>query len=219
MLVESPIPLTQTQIVAIRHGETQWNALGRQQGHADNPLNELGERQSQALAARLQHVPFAALYSSDLQRAAQTGRAIAALSGHEIQLEPRLRERDLGVFEGYTKAEVKEKLPEVFAGYASGDIDYVIPEGESTRQRFERSMAVLHEIAARHAGQTVVVVTHGGVLNGLLRACLHIPLDTKRDFAVFNASFNLFWFEAARWKLATWGDISHLDGIGSKDDP
>lgn len=179
----------------------------------------MGLRQSTTLAQRLAAIPFTVLYSSDLERARQTALCIAAKTGHQIVFDARLRERDLGIFAGLTKAEIKAQHPIVFAGYESGGVDYVIPEGESTRQRHQRSVRCLEEFASMHKGERIVVVTHGGVLNGLLRHCLGTALDTPRTFAIFNASFNVFYFENNHWRLVTWGDVSHLQGLDPKDDP
>ncbi len=207
------------ELIVVRHGETAWNAEGRQQGHMDIPLNERGLLQSQAIARRLQSVSFTALYSSDLARAAQTAQLIADATGHAIAFDQRLRERDLGVFEGLTKAEIAVQFAQEFDQYENGGLDYVIPQGESIRQRFERSILCLDEIAAKHRGERIVVVTHGGVLNGVLRQSLQVPLEAPRGFAIFNAAFTRFDCKAKQWRLLTWGDISHLENVGSQDDP
>lgn len=208
-----------TELIVVRHGETEWNATGRQQGHLDVPLNERGRKQSEAIATRLASTSFAALYSSDLARATQTAELIAKANGHQISFDPRLRERDLGIFEGLTKTEIAQKFPGEHDGYENGGLDFVIPQGESIRQRFERSVASLDQIAAAHPSERVVVVTHGGVLNGLLRRTLGVPLEAERGFAIHNAAWTLFLCTKGLWQMVSWGDISHLDGIGSRDDP
>ena len=208
-----------TEIIVIRHGETDWNATGRQQGHMDVPLNERGQAQSRAIAQRLASVSFGALYSSDLARAMQTAEAVAQRTKHSLRFDARLRERDLGVFEGLTKPEIALQFPLEYESYENGGLDYAIPSGESIRQRFERSVACLDELANAHQGEKIVVVTHGGVLNGLLRRTLGVPLDAPRGFAIYNAAFSFFSCESGKWRLETWGDIGHLDGIGSRDDP
>jgi len=206
------------ELIVVRHGETVWNAEGRQQGHLDGDLNELGKRQAEAIADRLAREAFDALYSSDLARACQTARYIARKTGHEILTDSRLRERHLGIFQGLTMTEVQQRYPDAFARFGSGDPDYVIPDGESARQRHDRTVGCVAEIAARHPGQRLVIVAHGGVLDGLLRHALAIPLDAPRRYKLFNASLNTLFVQDGIWQLGTWGDVSHLAAIGTIDD-
>ena len=207
-----------TQIIVLRHGETAWNVEGRYQGHLDSPLTAPGVAQSKAVARRLRALQFSALYSSDLGRARQTADLVGAATGHAIQLESGLRERHLGLFQGILKEEVPSRFPREFDDFRRAGPDYVIPEGESARQRYQLITACLEQLASRHAGETVVVVAHGGTLSVLLRYVLGIPLEIPRRFRVTNAAFNRFTRENDRWYLETWGDTSHLQTIGSSDD-
>jgi probable phosphoglycerate mutase len=204
-----------TELLIVRHGETQANLDGRWQGHGDSPLTERGTAQAQAIARRLRACSFDALYSSDLGRAHQTAQVIAERTGHAILLDPCLRERHLGIFQGLTKAGIAARYPEEWHAYRIEGPDYVIPGGESARQCFQRAIARLEAIAHSHPGQSVVVVTHGGVLNGLFRHALRLSLIQPRRFQIQNASLNVFWFERGDWTLVTWGDISHLDQRGT----
>jgi probable phosphoglycerate mutase len=199
----------ETRLIIVRHGETENNIEGRWQGHGDSPLTETGVAQAEAVAQRLERCRFSRLYSSDLGRARQTAQIIADRTGHEIILDEHLRERDLGIFQGLTRAEMAARYPREWHLYRTAGPDYVIPTGESARQRYERSTSRLREIALSHPGETVVVVTHGGVLNGLLRHTLRISLDAPRRFKVWNAGLNLFLFDGENWLLETWGDVSH----------
>src|SRR5688572_32549109 len=104
--------MQRTQLIIVRHGQTEWNTAGIRQGHLDSRLTGKGVAQAQALGARLAREKFAALYSSDLGRAVQTAMAVADLTGHEIITDPRLRERHLGIFQGLNAAEITEKYPE-----------------------------------------------------------------------------------------------------------
>ena len=99
--------------------------------------------------------------------------------------------------------------------------EYVIPGGESVRQQIERNVGFLNEVAMKHMGEKVVVVTHGGVVSGLFRHTLNIPLDAPRRFEFVNAGLNVFAYEEGNWMLRTWGDVSHLDpGADTEgDDP
>jgi probable phosphoglycerate mutase len=206
-----------TLLIAIRHGETEWNSEGRFQGHLNSVLNEEGLAQAQALGERLAAERFDLLLSSDLGRALETASAIAMRSGHEIVVEPRLRERRMGIFQGLTPAEVQARYPGEYARFNSRDPDYVIPQGESMRQLLERSVACFTELAERHAGLTLATVTHGGVLAMLYRHAMAMPLDTPRDFALHNTGVNRFRHRSGAWQLQSWGDIAHLDH--ALDDP
>ena len=179
-----------THLIAIRHGETEWNRDGRFQGHLNSVLNREGLAQAEALGERLATEHFDLLLSSDLGRALQTASAIALRSGHEVVVEPRLRERRMGVFQGLTAAEVQARYPDEYARFSTRDPDYVIPEGESMRQLFERSVACFNQLAARHAGLTLAAITHGGVLAMLYRHARAIPLETPRDFPLHNTGVN-----------------------------
>jgi probable phosphoglycerate mutase len=206
-----------TELILLRHGETEWNLLGRFQGHQDSPLSPEGLRQANLLAARLSSVSFHALYSSDLGRAVETARRIATRTGHTLRQDPRLRERALGVLEGLTRDEASQHHPQVFAEYSGGGPDFVVPRGESTSQRLRHALECLEELGARHAGERIVVVTHGGVLSLLFRHCLGIPFSTPRAFSVLNACWNQFDYHEGKFRLVTWGDVHHLSA-SSRDD-
>lgn len=206
-----------TELILLRHGETEWNSLGRFQGHLDSPLSSEGLRQADLLAARLSSISFQALYSSDLGRAVETARRIATRTSHTLRQDGRLRERALGVLEGLTREEASQRHPEVFAEYSAGGPDFVVPRGESTSQRLRHALECLEELGARHAGARVVVVTHGGVLSLLFRHCLGIPFGTPRAFSVLNACWTQFDYHEGKFRLVTWGDVNHLR-VSSRDD-
>jgi probable phosphoglycerate mutase len=200
-----------TDLIAIRHGETEWNSEGRFQGHLNSALNRAGLAQAQALGERLAAESFDLLLSSDLGRALQTAGAIAARTGHEVLVEPRLRERNMGIFQGLTAEQAQARYPEEYARFNSRDPDYAIPGGESMRQLFERCVACFTELAERHPGLTLASVTHGGVLAMLYRHARAMPLDAPRDFVLHNTGVNRFRHRSGAWELHSWGDIAHLD--------
>lgn len=203
-----------TEMILVRHGETAWNRERRMQGHTDTPLSGLGRAQAAALGQRMKDAVLSAIYSSDLSRAYDTAAAVAANTGHEIRTDRQLRERTFGIFEGLTYYEMAERHPEVHAKFLSRDPDYAIPGGESARQFFERSLACLDSIARRHSGETVMVVTHGLVLDTLYRAATGLPLHVKREAPLLNASLNTFRHADGAWTMITWGDVEHLTEIG-----
>jgi len=213
--------MNRTQIIIVRHGQTEWNIRGIRQGYLDSPLTAKGLAQAKALGQRLGRERFTKLYSSDLGRAVQTAREISNVTGHEIVTDPRLRERHLGIFQGLDGEEIVAKYPEERRLMRSEGPGYVIPGGESMVQQVERNMACLNELAARHEGEQIVVVTHGGVVSGFFRYTLEISLEAPRRFEFVNAGINVFAREEGNWMLLTWGDVSHLaPGAASEgDDP
>jgi probable phosphoglycerate mutase len=209
---------TSTEFVVVRHGETAWNAEGRIQGHLDSPLNEEGLAQALLVGDCLARAPFSQLYCSDLGRALQTAQPIADRSHRRVTADVRLRERHLGAFQGLTGAECERTYPSDYARFKSRDPEHVVPGGESIRMLQERARGVFTDLAVRHRGEKLVVVTHGGVLDALYRLVTGTPLDKPRDFPVFNASINVVRHDGARWSLERWGDISHLTRDAALDD-
>ncbi len=207
-----------TEFIVVRHGETAWNAQGRIQGHLDSPLNEEGLAQALLVGDCLTRESLSHLYSSDLGRALQTAQPIADRSGRPVRTDTRLRERDLGVFQGLTGAECERRFPEHYARFRSRDPDHVMPEGESARHVYERVSEVFAALAREHIGTRLVVVTHGGVLDALYRFVQSVPLERPRDFPIFNASLNTVRCTDARWSVERWGDISHLTRDATLDD-
>ena len=207
-----------TQFIVVRHGETAWNAEGRIQGHLDSPLNEEGLAQAVLLADRLARQRFSRLYSSDLGRALQTAQPISDKSGRVVHADARLRERNLGIFQGHTSAQCERRWPKHYAGFRSRDPEHAIPAGESGRELYERVIDVFTTLARKHPGERLVVVTHGGVLDALYRFVRALPLEQARDFPIYNASVNLVHFDSALWSIEHWGDISHLTRDAALDD-
>jgi len=207
------------KLIAIRHGETEWNTKGREMGQLDSPLTAQGGRQAHAVARRLSRLSFDALYSSDLGRAVTTAEIIGARCGKQVRIDEGLRERHMGIFQGLTVAEMRERFPMERQDYERVGFEYVIPGGESARQRLERSVRVLTTIAERHQQEVVVAVTHGGFLMGFFEAVLGIPPGNGWRFKRYNGSFSVFEYSSGRWCLEVWNDISHLDGAETLDDP
>ena len=147
-----------TTLILARHGETDWNRDGIWQGHGDPPLNDLGRQQAMELAARLADVEIDALYSSDLRRAYETAQIVGAAKGLDITAEPDLREIDIGVWSGLTRAQIEERFP-----------DMERHDGEASDAFDTRAVGVLRRIAGAHDGHQVLVVTHGGVVRALQR--------------------------------------------------
>lgn len=204
--------MTTTRICIVRHGETDWNAARRMQGQIDIPLNAAGRAQAAATAAGLAGRAFDALYSSDLMRTWQTAEPIAAACGLELRALPGLRERHYGRMQGLTPAEAERSLPELHAAYAGRDPDHDLDGGESLTAFAARVVSTLGELAAAHAGGTLLVVAHGGVLDIVYRMATGRDLAGPRDFPIPNAGLNWVEHGATGWRLVAWGERAHLDG-------
>ncbi len=208
-----------TQIIAIRHGQTAWNASARVQGHADIPLDALGLAQAKATGLALAGERLAALYSSDLSRAHGTALAAAAHHGLAVHTDTRLRERSFGQIEGSTFAQVQAERPQDAQAWRTREEAWAPQGGESLLALQERVVAVTHELAARHLEQTLVLVAHGGVLDVLHRAATRQSLQAPRTWALDNCAINrLLWSPDSGLMLVGWNDIQHLAGVASGDD-
>lgn len=201
-----------TRILAIRHGETAWNVDTRIQGHLDIPLNERGRWQAQRLARALAaRDSLQAIYSSDLSRAHETARAIAEATGAPLATHVGLRERGFGVFEGKTYVEIEKTWPEESERWRKRDPHWAPQGGESLLQTRERILRTLHELAARHPGEQIVLVAHGGVMDQLYRAATGQELQAPRTWQLTNTAVNRLLWTPQGLSLVGWADTTHLD--------
>jgi len=199
-----------TRFCLIRHGETDWNGEKRIQGHIDIDLNAAGEGQARALQAGLAAHRFAAAYSSDLKRAWHTAEIATHGMNLAVAPAPTFRERHFGVFQGVTPVEACERFPEAHRHHKARTPDFDYENGESLIDFAARIMAALEVLASRHAGQTVLIFTHGGVLDVAYRAATGKELHLPRDFLLPNAALNWVERDAKGWRLISWADCSHL---------
>lgn len=142
-------------LLLARHGETQWNLEGRWQGWADPPLNETGRTQARALAEQLRDTPFDAVYSSDLRRAHETAVIVAEPHSVPVVADPGLREIDVGSWSGLTRAEIEQRFGRER------------PDGETHEQHQARVLDAVEQIARRHDGERILIVTHGGTMRAI----------------------------------------------------
>jgi len=202
-----------TEVIVIRHGETDWNVQGRFQGQIDVPLNALGQRQAERMAERLSLERVDVFYCSDLLRTRQT----AAPAAQKLQLaaapDAGLREQHFGILEGMSFEEVQARHPQALADWMRHDPDFALPEGESVRSFHARVLAALQALSERHAGQTLAVVTHGGVLDMLYRTVHGLPLAGPRTCPIPNAGLNRLRVQGDRLEIVTWADDAHLAGL------
>lgn len=201
-----------TRLCFVRHGETDWNAGKRIQGQIDIPLSAQGHAQARATANALVDEGFAAIYSSDLQRARQTAEATAHLAHLPLQLLPGLRERHYGIFQGLTYEEARERHPEAYARHHAREPRFAPAGGESLLDLAARLAEATSLAVARHPGAAVLLFTHGGVLDLLYRQATGMALEPPRHFAIPNCGINWIEVDQGCWSLLSWAERDHLDG-------
>ena len=163
MKTKEPKPRS-TQVLLIRHGQSQGNAEGRFGGHTATPLSQRGLQQAWATASALATESITAIYSSDLERAMQTASALSDLTHLTINSCDAFRERSVGVMEGLTFEEAAEQHPDQYAALLRRDFEHVLTGGESYRQLLDRARQKLDEIISKHQGETIVVFSHTGTI-------------------------------------------------------
>ncbi len=193
-----------------RHGETVWNLEHRYQGHGDSALTETGERQAGALAARLAPVPLDTVYSSDLRRAWRTADLIVGGRGLPVTRDPAWRERDYGAWEGLTCAEIAARNPEQWQCRAEDRARYRPPGGESLVDVQRRIAGALVTLRRRHAGETALLVTHGGTLWVLANMLAGDDLATSRQPYLANCGLSCVRWDGEEQVIECWDDTAHL---------
>lgn len=203
-----------TEILLIRHGETDWNVDKRLQGHIDIGLNEAGQRQVLALGEALAREGIDAVFASDLQRARDTAQAVAGVAGLVVQIDAGLRERCYGAFEGLRHTEIEAHYPEAYRQWKAREPDFRYPAGEriaeTMREFYERSVAAVRRVLASGRYRKVAIVTHGGVLECVHHWASQTSFAQPRTFDIFNASVNRLHWDGERAHIRSWGEIGHL---------
>ena len=200
-----------TTLLLLRHGETEWNLSGRWQGQAaDTPLTDLGREQARIVAGRLRSYPISAIYSSDLVRALETAQIIGQALHVAPIPEPALRESDIGAWTGLTWDEIAARFPdEVAAMYAGQEVRR--GGGESYGELQARLAAAAENIAARHPGQTVLLVGHGAALRSLVSHALDASLAQMHRIAIGgNTAISVLQMRYGHLRLVSYNDTAHL---------
>jgi broad specificity phosphatase PhoE len=187
-----------TILYLARHGESDWNAENRFQGHVDRPLTSRGRAQAAALAQRLSEIPLDAVYSSPLRRALETAAAVATEKGLRLVALPDLREVDVGTWAGLSRPEVAARFPQAFQRWLDGGEGW--EGGETYRQMSERVLGVVLEIAARHRDGSVLIVSHGGPIRAVVAAAAQMDVHAYRRLhrVEVNAGFSRVAVEGGR---------------------
>jgi len=178
------------RLLLVRHAATDWTAQGRFQGQTDIPLSPHGRRQATALAQRLMAETLHMLYASDLQRAWETARAIAAPHALPVHAEPRLREMAFGRWGGLTYAEMQQQDAQSLAAWERDQLHSAPPGGETLLQMTQRVREAYVSILVAGQDKTVGLVAHGGPLQLLLCRALGLPPQAYWQFAMSPASLS-----------------------------
>ncbi len=213
-----------TELLFIRHGETDWNRQHRFQGQIDVPLNATGEQQALRLAQALADEPIDVLLASDLQRARSTAQALALArnaahdvalgSALEVIIEPLWREQSFGVLEGLDLPTILLEHAPLWAQWTRHQADYALPEGGESNAAFStRIQQALAALLAAHAGRRVAVVTHGGVLDMLWRRVHGLALHGARECDIPNTGINRLSWTDGRLRIVRWAQAEHLQGL------
>ena len=205
-----------TELILIRHGETDWNRELRFQGHVDVPLNATGHEQARRLAERLAAERLAVdhLVCSDLIRTQQTAapslQALLPQLRIETLTDSSLREQSFGIVDGMRVDDIKAGHAEAWSQWLRFEADSGMPGGETTRQFHARVMDAMRRIAQQYQGQKVMVVTHGGVLDMVWRTARGTGLAGPRQSDIPNAGLNRVRIDGEAVEVLDWADVRHL---------
>jgi len=202
-----------TELLFIRHGETDWNRQQRFQGQIDVPLNPTGHAQAARLAARLAAERFDAFFTSDLGRARETAAPLAAAWGQSPVAVPGLREQSFGTWEGLDVPTIKDRHGAMWQDWLQHHGDFALPGGESLRQFHARVLIAVRGIAAHAHGRRLAIVTHGGVLDMLWRTAHGLSLDGLRQCEIPNTGLNQLRWVDGTLRIDRWADDAHLAGM------
>ncbi|MEO7939152.1 MAG: histidine phosphatase family protein, partial [Burkholderiaceae bacterium] len=202
-----------TELILIRHGETDWNRELRFQGQIDVPLNDIGFEQARRVAERLAGESVQHLVSSDLLRTRQTSQAPSIRLGLAPVHDAALREQAFGVVDGMRVGDIQQQFPQEWARWSEFDADYAFAGAESTRHFHARVMAALERLVLSHAGQRLVVVTHGGVLDMVYRSAMGLPLSGPRQSVIPNGGISRVRMQGGEVEILSWAETAHLQGM------
>ena len=202
-----------TELLFIRHGETDWNRQQRFQGQIDVPLNAMGHAQAQRLGARLLAERHDAFFTSDLTRARETAAPLAKAWGHMPVALAGLREQNFGVLEGLDVPTIKARHADLWQRWLEHRSDFELPGGESLQAFHQRVISAVRELADAAPGQRLVIVTHGGVLDMLWRTVHGLPVAGLRSCEIPNTGLNRLRWAEGTLQIEQWADAAHLDGL------
>ncbi len=201
--------MAETKLYLVRHGETVWNVEDKMQGVKDSPLTEKGIEHANLLGMKLEAMlpGLDRIYTSDLGRAFDTALLIGNHLKREIVKDERLRERNMGIFEGFSWEHVRTHFPEEFEKTISDDNEYRIPGGDTKNEYIEKVSSFLKFASQQSEGERMLAVTHRGFINFALRLVLMIPFNARMGIVVNNTVLAGFTLHKGRWMLEKFGDL------------
>jgi probable phosphoglycerate mutase len=204
------------RLIVVRHGESEWNRIGRYQGQADAPLSELGMSQAEALANRLKRESFEAIFSSPLQRAARTAEAIARYHPDvDFVQEPALMEIHHGDWQGLYIAEVHEKYSDALREWRQHPTRSQFANGESFSNILKRVLDFKQRLIQEYTDRTVLVSTHDVVVKILVADALGMNMDRINGIWVTNASISVIEYGDDLPYLVSLSEACHLGRLES----
>ena len=207
-----------TQIYLIRHTQAEGNRYRMMQGHWDGDVTPLGMKEVDALASRFQDIPIDAVYSSDLTRAVLTAEGITRNKGLPILQDVRLREMDLGPWESQFFGNITYQFPEEADVFLHDPGNWKIDGAETAYDVMNRAYLALLEIAERHDGQSIAVVSHGVTIRCLMTKILGLSFSPEEILPIFkNTSVTKLVFENGSFSVEYMNDASHIQGLESGD--
>lgn len=201
-----------TKLLLIRHAQSLWNLENKAQGHLDSPLTDLGIKQSEMLADYLRGRNIYKIYSSDLGRALNTANIISKNIGIPIEVVANLREIMLGEWEGMAGEEIADKYKDIYHSWFRCPSKTLIPQGESIEDLRKRIIPTFNNIINKHSGETVAIVSHGGVIITFIAHLLKVDLDSIYwRVEISNASLSIMeFYEDNHFRLISLNNTVYL---------
>lgn len=200
------------RLILVRHGETEWNSEHRLQGgRSDIPLNENGKEQARRLGLALKDEKISAVYSSPLQRAVTTARAVASHHQLEVSTDPDLIEMDLGDLDGLNLVGVRDSRLDFWQQWRQGDCSLPVPGGESLVQLQQRVWPAVQRIIQQHREGTVVLVGHSFVVQTIIFSALDAPIECFARFRISPTGITILHLDGKRTSLVLLNDTCHLE--------
>lgn len=198
-------------LILVRHGQTDWNVIGRYMGWTDEDLNEEGRAQAERVAGRLEGWPIVAVYSSPLRRAVRTAEAIAKRRSVPVETIEELGEMRIGAWEGMYAGDIAARFPQPWKIWRTNPGDFRMPDGESLGEVWERAVKAFDKIMDRSEGRMAVAVTHDVVVRLLAAHVLGVGVDIYRRVEVGNASVTVLERDGVKLRLRLLNDTGHLE--------
>ncbi len=207
-----------TRFYLIRHGETEWNSKGIYQGLTDIPLSEEGEKQALCLGKRFENpsIKLDAVYSSPLQRAIKTAESMANAKGLSVVAYEHFKEINFGEWEGHNVKQLTEKYGKRYTDFYERPFSNTFPGEGSFEIVKERSVEGFYQLLEKHKGQSVAIVSHGGVLRVLIMALMDMDETFYKKMWLSNTSITTIDVsENGKMVLLTLNDFAHLETMNT----